>query len=110
MATPLSVIVKIITLILLLAAADIVSAAQADIQLTEAITALLNNDINLPPSVRPRLAVRLLTPAAKLATLCAGPVLSLSGNLSRLAGAHSIIAQCDARRHFIQIHVDVTAT
>ncbi|WP_312758677.1 flagellar basal body P-ring formation chaperone FlgA [Pantoea brenneri] len=110
MATQYSVIIKIITLIALLTAADICSAAQADIQLTEAITALLNNNINLPPSVRPRLRVRLLTPRAQLATLCVSPVLTLSGNLSRLAGAHSIIAQCDARRHFIQIHLDVTAT
>jgi len=108
--TQLTDIFKIITLILLLAAAGFSSAAESDNQLTTAITTLLNNNINLPPSVRPILAVKLLTPPAQLASLCANPVLSLSGNLSRLTGMHSIIAQCAARRHFIQIDVDATAT
>lgn len=110
MATQLTVIFKNIILLLLLAAAGISSAAENENQLTDAITTLLNNDINLPPAVRPLLTVKLRTPPAQLATLCASPELSLSGNLSRLAGAHSIIAQCADRRHFIQIHVDVTAT
>ncbi|GEM_PF-651210 len=103
-------IIKRVTLILWLAAAGISSAAENDNPLTAAITTLLNNTINLPPSLRPSLQVKLMTPPAQLATLCDRPALSLSGNLGRLAGAHSIIAQCAARRHFIQIHVDATAT
>lgn len=110
MATQFTDIIKRITLIFLLTAAGFSSAAGNDIKLTVAITNLLNSDINLPLVMRPKLTVKLLTPPAQLATLCARPELSLSGNLSRLAGTHSIIAQCAARRHFIQIDVDATAT
>lgn len=101
-------IVNVIALNFLLAGAGISSAKAGNNNLTDQITRLLNNTINLPASVRPILSVQLLTPDAQLARLCANPTLSLSGNLSRLTGTHSIIAQCEAQRRFLQIKVNAT--
>jgi len=97
-------------LIILLIAAGMAEAAENDVPLTAAITTLLNNTIHLPPSVKPVLTVKIVTSPAQLTRLCDRPVLSLSGDLSRLAGMHSIIAQCDRRRQFIQVHVDAIGT
>lgn len=49
--------------------------------------------------------VKLLTPAHKLAAICADPQLSLAGNDSRLTGKRSVIARCGARRHYLQIEI-----
>lgn len=49
--------------------------------------------------------VTLLTPEKQLALLCENPVLSLSGNDSRLAGNRSVIAQCGNERKFLQIRI-----
>lgn len=101
---------KTIMLILLLAVSGISPVQADDNPLTVKIVTLLNNAINLPAQARPALHITLLTPPARLATLCAEPEFSLSGDLSRLAGSHSIIAQCATQRRFIQIHVDASAT
>ncbi|MEZ3500058.1 flagellar basal body P-ring formation chaperone FlgA [Pantoea sp. KPR_PJ] len=74
------------------------------------IAALFNQNELLPPEAHPDVSLRLLTPPAQLATLCATPSLSLSGRLNRLSGMHSVIAQCGTRRHFIQVSLDITAT
>ncbi|UWS34341.1 flagellar basal body P-ring formation chaperone FlgA [Erwinia pyrifoliae] len=48
---------------------------------------------------------KLLTPARQLAAICPDPVLSLAGNDTRLTGKRSVIAQCGARRHYLQIQI-----
>ncbi|WP_167518532.1 flagellar basal body P-ring formation chaperone FlgA [Kosakonia arachidis] len=81
-----------------------------DDTLTRKIVTLLNSNMNLPPQARPSLHVKLLTSPDQRAKLCADPVVTLSGNLSRLAGNHSVIVQCETQRRFIQINVDAVAT
>jgi len=90
--------------------ATMFSAAANENNLTDQIIRLLNNTMNLPVPVRPELDITLLTPSAQLATLCAKPVLSLSGNTGRLTGLHTLIAQCDAKRRFLQVEVRATGT
>jgi len=85
-------------------------ASGASATLTENIAALFMQSMDIPPQARPQLQVRLLTPPAQRATLCATPALSLSGGPGRLPGVHSVIAQCGARRRFIQVSLTVTAS
>lgn len=85
------------------------AAAEAD-GLSEDIAALFTQAMRFPPQARPVLQVTLLTPPAQLATLCPAPALALSGGLSRLAGLHSVIAQCGAQHHFLQVNLTVTAS
>ncbi|WP_442798705.1 flagellar basal body P-ring formation chaperone FlgA [Pantoea vagans] len=110
MAKQLIQIINVCGLILMLAVATISHAETSDTGLMDQITRLLNNTINLPPSVRPSLEIKLLTPIAQRNILCEKPVLSLSGNPGRVAGQHTIIAQCDAQRRFLQIEVNATGT
>ncbi|WP_184999541.1 MULTISPECIES: flagellar basal body P-ring formation chaperone FlgA [unclassified Enterobacter] len=96
---------------LLCFAAGIISPAQADeTSLVANITTLVRGYTHAPPQAGLTLHVTLRTPPGQLATLCTDPELSLSGNLTRLAGPHTLIARCSAQRHFIQIDVDATAT
>ena len=88
----------------------VLPARADDAALKTRIAALFNQSELLPPQANPVLNLTLLTPPAQLATLCATPALSLSGPLNRLSGLHSIIARCDARRRFIQVRLEVTAT
>lgn len=97
-------------LILMLAVATPSRAASDRKALTDQITRLLNETINRPSPSRPTIEVTLLTPPDRLDTLCARPVLSLSGNPGRLPGLHTLIAQCDGARHFLQIRVKATGT
>lgn len=85
-------------------------ASGASATLKENIAALFLQSMDIPPQAHPTLQVRLLTPPAQQATLCATPALSLSGGLSRLPGVHSVIAQCGARRRFLQVSLTVTAS
>lgn len=101
---------KTLILIIFLALSNISPVQADDNAMSVKIVTLLHNYLNLPAQARPSLHIELLTPPSQLATLCAEPELSLSGNLNRLAGVHSIIAQCATQRRFIQIHVDATAT
>lgn len=79
--------------------------AQADtITLTGKINALLNSaDKNITADIRRH--VTLLTPADKLASLCADPQLSLSGH-SRLSGNRTVVAQCGNKKHFLQVRIE----
>jgi flagella basal body P-ring formation protein FlgA len=52
----------------------------------------------------------ILTPAKQLAAICPNPELSLAGNDPRLTGKRSIVAQCESRRHFVQIQVSARGT
>lgn len=52
----------------------------------------------------------ILTPAKQLAAICASPMLSLAGNDRRLTGKRSVVAECESRRHFIQIQVKAQGT
>lgn len=110
MTKQLTFFVKIISSIVVLTFSGFSSATAGNNRLVDQIILLLNNNINLPAQVRPQLQVKLLTPPAQLATLCPQPALSLSGNLSRLAGTHTLVAQCDAQRRFIQIQVNATGS
>ena len=56
----------------------------------------------------PRLRIRLLTPATKLALLCEKPDLRLSGHPVRITGNRSVIARCGRKQHFIQINVSAS--
>lgn len=107
----LSINILRITMSILFLALRVPSPAWAnDDTLTGKIVTLLNSNMNLPPQARPSLHVKLLISPDQRAKLCANPVVTLSGNLSRLAGNHSIIVQCETQRRFIQINVDAVAT
>lgn len=79
--------------------------AQAeDTTLTGKINALLNDaDKNITASIKRH--VVLLTPADKLASLCAAPQLSLHGN-PRLSGNRTVVAQCGTKKHFLQVRIE----
>lgn len=77
---------------------------QADNNLTEKINALLNGAGENIAANMTRRAV-LLTSPEKLASLCASPHLSLSGN-PRLTGNRTVVAQCDNKKYFLQIRIE----
>lgn len=103
-------LVQVSSVILLLIVATLSRARADEHSLTDQITHLLDNTTNLPPPLRPSLEITLLTPRQQLATLCEQPVLSLSGNPGRLAGLHTLQAQCGTKRRFLQIRVNAIGT
>lgn len=83
------------------------ASAPENSDLEARIATLLAAD-NKQTENQPQLRINILTPAAKLAALCAQPDLRLSGRSVRLTGRRSVIARCGKKQQFIQIQISAT--
>ncbi|POT54742.1 flagella basal body P-ring formation protein FlgA [Citrobacter amalonaticus] len=72
-------------------------ASPLERQITELVNRGLDKNITR--------TITLLTPEKQRDAICENPVLSLSGNDTRLAGNRSVIAQCGTERKFLQIAI-----
>ncbi|KML24099.1 hypothetical protein VL10_09225 [Leclercia adecarboxylata] len=86
------------------------SSAYACAELTSRIATVIASDNKNNRDYPITRTVKILTPESQLATLCVNPLISLTGSSQRLTGNRSVIAQCGARRKFIQVIVQAEGT
>ncbi|MCU6275419.1 flagellar basal body P-ring formation chaperone FlgA [Morganella morganii] len=56
------------------------------------------------------LRIKILSSGKQLESLCDNPVLSLSGQNSKITGNRTVLARCGKKSHYIRINVSVTGT